>query len=261
MGLVGFGARGAFTHTALIPTWFGLALCAGGLLAISPSESRRKIFMHINVTVGLLGLIGAIAAALQGYGHARSLGVDPDYIALAAKLAMAVLLLIYVNLCVRSFIQARRSHSTGNNSWEQCAAEDWEWACVPSARRTARGARCRRRPAQEKGRLPEGDAGDLEAGAAAEVAAAAGPCAGGHQSRCGPDAAIRGSRPFVNLVLRKHESDKLMPLVIAVLVATIIQSITSFSNTQLLSKAAQRMIADLRQRGAAACGSPFGQLL
>ena len=54
-------------------------------------------------------------------------------------------------------------------------------------------------------------------------------------------------RPFVNLVLRKHESDKLMPLVIAVLIATIIQSITSFSNTQLLSKAAQRMIADLRQ--------------
>jgi hypothetical protein len=65
--------------------------------------------MHINVTVGLLGLIGAIAAALQGYGHARSLGVNPDYIALAAKLTMAVLLLIYVNLCVRSFIQARRS--------------------------------------------------------------------------------------------------------------------------------------------------------
>ena len=55
------------------------------------------------------------------------------------------------------------------------------------------------------------------------------------------------ARPFVNLVLRKHESDKLMPLVIAVLIATFIQSITSFSNTQLLSKAAQRMIADLRQ--------------
>jgi subfamily B ATP-binding cassette protein MsbA len=55
------------------------------------------------------------------------------------------------------------------------------------------------------------------------------------------------ARPFVNLVLRKHESDKLMPLVIAVLIATVIQSITSFSNTQLLSKAAQRMIADLRQ--------------
>src|SRR6202453_2685608 len=55
------------------------------------------------------------------------------------------------------------------------------------------------------------------------------------------------SRPYVNLVLRKHEADKLMPLVIAVLVATVVQSITSFLNTQLLSKAAQRMIAELRQ--------------
>ncbi len=56
------------------------------------------------------------------------------------------------------------------------------------------------------------------------------------------------SRPFVNLVLRRHESDKLMPLVIAVFIATFIQAITSFSNTQLLSKAAQRMIAELRQQ-------------
>jgi subfamily B ATP-binding cassette protein MsbA len=55
------------------------------------------------------------------------------------------------------------------------------------------------------------------------------------------------SRPFVNLVLTKHESDKLIPLVVAVFVATAIQSVTSFLNTQLLSKAAQRMIADLRQ--------------
>ena len=109
LGLVGYFGTGSAHPTALIPTWFGLALGLGGFLAISPSEGRRKLFMHINVVVGLVGLIGAIAAALQGYGHARSLGEDPDYIALAAKLTMAGLLLIYVNLCVRSFIQARRS--------------------------------------------------------------------------------------------------------------------------------------------------------
>ena len=56
------------------------------------------------------------------------------------------------------------------------------------------------------------------------------------------------SRPFVNLVLRQHQGGRLMPLVIAVFVATFIQAITSFSNTQLLSKAAQRMIAELRQQ-------------
>jgi peptidoglycan/LPS O-acetylase OafA/YrhL len=109
LGLIGYWGTGSIHPTALIPAWFGLALVAGGLLAISPSEGRRKLFMHINVTVGLLGLIGAIVSALREYGHARSLGADPDWKALSAQLAMAGLLLIYVNLCVRSFIQVRRS--------------------------------------------------------------------------------------------------------------------------------------------------------
>ncbi|MGA7887837.1 MAG: ABC transporter ATP-binding protein [Acidobacteriaceae bacterium] len=56
------------------------------------------------------------------------------------------------------------------------------------------------------------------------------------------------SKPFVNLVLTKHAMNRLMPLVIAVFVATLIQAVTSFANTQLLSKAAQRMIAELRQQ-------------
>jgi len=109
LGLAGYLGTGSEHPTALIPAWFGLALGVFGLFAISPNERRRKLFMHINVTIGLVGLIGAIASALHGYGHARSLGVDPDYKALAAQLTMAGLLLIYVNLCVRSFIQARRS--------------------------------------------------------------------------------------------------------------------------------------------------------
>lgn len=56
------------------------------------------------------------------------------------------------------------------------------------------------------------------------------------------------SRPFVNQVLRQHQGNKLMPMVLTVFAATFVQAITSFSNTQLLSKAAQRMIADLRQQ-------------
>jgi hypothetical protein len=109
VGLVGFYGTGAIHPTALIPAWFGLALGVGGFLAISPSEGRRKLFMHINVTIGAVGCIGGFVEALRGYGAARSAGIDPDMKALAAKLAMAILLLIYVNLCVRSFIQARRS--------------------------------------------------------------------------------------------------------------------------------------------------------
>jgi hypothetical protein len=108
LGLAGFFGTGSQHYTALIPTWFGVALGVFGVLAMSPSESRRKLFMHVNVTIGLLGFLGSLAEAIRGYGHARSEGVDPDMIALGSKLAMAGLLLVYVLLCVRSFIEARR---------------------------------------------------------------------------------------------------------------------------------------------------------
>ena len=107
LGLVGFLGTGSVHSTALIPTWFGLALGIGGLLAISPSESRRKLFMHINVTIGLLGFLGAAVEAVRGCLHAASAGLAPDQIALASKLTMSGLMLIYVFLCVRSFINAR----------------------------------------------------------------------------------------------------------------------------------------------------------
>jgi ABC-type multidrug transport system fused ATPase/permease subunit len=52
---------------------------------------------------------------------------------------------------------------------------------------------------------------------------------------------------FDNVVL-KRQGQLLVPLVMIVIAATIVQGITSFTLTQLLSKAAQRMIADLRRQ-------------
>lgn len=109
LGLVSYFGTGSQHPTALIPAWFGLALGLFGFLAVGPGEARRKLFMHINVTIGLLGFIGAAWRALVSYGHARAEGIAPDKIALGAQLTMAGLLLIYVAMCVRSFIEARRS--------------------------------------------------------------------------------------------------------------------------------------------------------
>jgi hypothetical protein len=109
LGLVGYLGTGSLHPTALIPAWIGLALGVFGFLAISPNEGRRKLFMHINVTIGLVGFLGGTAEAVRGYVHAKAAGLEPDQIALASKGTLAALLLIYVILCVRSFIAARRS--------------------------------------------------------------------------------------------------------------------------------------------------------
>src|SRR6202140_557907 len=56
------------------------------------------------------------------------------------------------------------------------------------------------------------------------------------------------TRYLIDSVVIKRNVQLLMPLVLGVLLATVIQGITSFSLTQLLSKAAQRLIAELRQK-------------
>ena len=49
-------------------------------------------------------------------------------------------------------------------------------------------------------------------------------------------------------VFSRHQTKLLTPLVVGVLLATLIQGLTSYALTQLLSKAAQRMITELRRK-------------
>jgi subfamily B ATP-binding cassette protein MsbA len=56
------------------------------------------------------------------------------------------------------------------------------------------------------------------------------------------------SKFLIDDVMVARRTELLMPIVLGVLGATLVQGITSFSLTQLLSKAAQRLIAELRQK-------------
>ncbi len=56
------------------------------------------------------------------------------------------------------------------------------------------------------------------------------------------------SKFLIDNVVGRHQTGLLRPIVFAVLLATVIQGVTSFSLTQLLSKAAQRLITELRQQ-------------
>jgi hypothetical protein len=92
---------------SLYPILLGVVLVVFGILSRSKSEKMRKIFAHVNATFGLIGLLLSAGMALNGYGSARSEGVDVDNLLLYYRLAMTVILLVYMNLCIRSFLTAR----------------------------------------------------------------------------------------------------------------------------------------------------------
>jgi hypothetical protein len=108
LGLVGFIGTGSQYPTALIPAVLGLLLGIFGALSFSPNPSRRKLFMHINVTLALLGFLGTVMGLIQWF---QMLGgaVVKNPPATQSKAVMALLCLIYVILCVRSFIAARKA--------------------------------------------------------------------------------------------------------------------------------------------------------
>jgi hypothetical protein len=105
LGLIGYLGTGSEHLTALIPTWVGLAMGLFGLLAMDKRERKRKLFMHINVTIGLLAYLGVMVEIVRNMATSKDLNTA----ALVAKTSMAWLLLIYIVLCVRSFRAARRS--------------------------------------------------------------------------------------------------------------------------------------------------------
>ena len=108
LGLACYLYTGHQYPTSLIPAAFGILLVALGSMAETPVQRRRMLAMHIAVTVGLLGFL-ATAAALVSVVQLIKGKLFPYPIAIEEKAAMSILLLIYVLLCVRSFIVARRS--------------------------------------------------------------------------------------------------------------------------------------------------------
>jgi hypothetical protein len=108
LGAWGFIGTGSTHPTALIPAYFGLVLGIAGALAITENAKRRMLWMHVAVTVGLLGFLGAGARAIVELVKAHGVPLTDAAAAVRFQTAMAVICLVFVGLCVRSFIAARR---------------------------------------------------------------------------------------------------------------------------------------------------------
>ncbi len=97
--------------TALSPVAVGVPLLVLGLLATR--DNLRKHAMHGAAVVGVLGVLGAIIAILLPFVRGKGIGSP---VAFGVKLAMGLLCLLFVGLCVNSFVQARRLRNRGANS-------------------------------------------------------------------------------------------------------------------------------------------------
>ena len=90
----------AQSFTSFLPAALGLALLVSGEMAKVP-EGKRKLWMHVAVTFGLIGALGGtrfFMVMADGLNYASS--------------SMLMLLLTgtaYTVLCVRSFIAARKA--------------------------------------------------------------------------------------------------------------------------------------------------------
>jgi hypothetical protein len=99
-------ATGRVETAALHPAGIGVLLIVCGALANTENAKQRMIWMHIAVTAGLIGFlltgIRAVLTLVKGTFAANPLGFDE-------RVVVAVICLVYVVLCVRSFIAARRT--------------------------------------------------------------------------------------------------------------------------------------------------------
>ena len=110
VGIVGYGTatpdtEGRVSPTALIPAFIGAALLLCGSLAFN--AKYRKHVMHLAAMIGLIGAIGGLMPLMRQYSKTGSF--DPTKPSAVAGELMILVCVVFVGMCVNSFIQARKA--------------------------------------------------------------------------------------------------------------------------------------------------------
>jgi hypothetical protein len=93
--------------TALIPCGFGLALVLLGQLG-QASDQARKHTMHAAAVIGLVGLVAGIVLTIIDLNK-RGTETPPLELAMYGKAAFGIICGVFLVLCVKSFIDARKA--------------------------------------------------------------------------------------------------------------------------------------------------------
>jgi hypothetical protein len=99
-------ALGRTEIAALHPAGIGILLILSGALANTENPKKRMLWMHIAVTLGLIGFLTTGIRAGIALAKGTAMSINP--LGFEERTAIAVICLVYVALCVRSFITARR---------------------------------------------------------------------------------------------------------------------------------------------------------
>jgi hypothetical protein len=93
------------SKTSLIPAAVGAVflLCVG---AIIWNNNLRKHVMHLAAVVGVVGFLGGFMPVMRS-------GFDWDKIGVKIGLLMSLICAVFVGLCVKSFIDARKAREAG----------------------------------------------------------------------------------------------------------------------------------------------------
>jgi uncharacterized membrane protein len=110
VGIVGYvngtpGEDGKVSPTALIPAFFGAVLIVCGALAFK--DKLRKHVMHLAAVVGVLGVVGGFMPLVRQYNKTGTF--DPTKPSAISGELMILICVVFVGLCVNSFIQARKA--------------------------------------------------------------------------------------------------------------------------------------------------------
>lgn len=97
--------------TTLIPAILGILIFIFGLLSLL-MPAKQKLFMHLNVLIGLfIFLYGLSAFGSLFYGNLLEVNFLADF----SRLSMSVTGAIYILVCVKSFIFARKQSEYSSN--------------------------------------------------------------------------------------------------------------------------------------------------
>jgi hypothetical protein len=105
LGVGGYVMTSMVSLTALIPALFGVVIA--GLGAWGRDAARRKTAMHAAMGIALVGILGSIRGLIALPGLLAG-GTVARPAAVYSQAAMAIVLIVYLAMGVRSFIAARR---------------------------------------------------------------------------------------------------------------------------------------------------------